>query len=208
VSGRQEDARGRQAEQRNLVSSAFIGLLAALALGEAVAPVRDSIRQDGLTLATSMLFLAFFATIMRFFIGALLHLVSPQLVVMPGRVWFLDFLVLTIETLVLIFLGGLTSTAASSRSAVGFVPLLLMLYAIDIIWVLAQWVLARIFSSFRRETIPWKWALLNTCAAGALLVPMLWTNSLVASGYLIWVGVTSVAAFVVDVVLVDYADIV
>lgn len=190
------------------MSSAFISLLAALAFGEAVAPVRDSLRQDGLTLATSMLFLAFFVTIMRFFIGALLHLVSPQLVVMPGRVWFLDFLVLTVETLVLIFLGGLTSTEASSRSAVGFVPLLLLLYAIDVGWVLAQWALARIFPSFRQKAIPWSWAILNTCAAGALLVPMLWNSSLVASGYLIWLGVTSVVAFVVDVVLVDYADIV
>ena len=169
--------------------------------------MRDSIRQDGLTLATSMLFLAFFATTMRFFIGALLHLVGPQLV-MTGRVWFFDFLVLTIETLVLIFLGGLTSTAASSRSAVGFVPLLLLLYAIDVGWVLAQWVLSRAFSTFHREAIPWMWALLNACAAGALLVPMLWTDSLVSSGYLTWVGITSVLAFVVDVILVDYADIV
>jgi hypothetical protein len=208
VARRAEDVRSRQAEQRNLVSSAFIGLLAALAFGEAVAPVRDSIRQDGLTLATSMLFLAFFVTIIRFFIGALLHLMSPALVAMRGRVWFLDFVVLTIETLVLIFLGGLTSAEASSRSAVGFVPLLLLLYAIDIGWVLVRWVLARLFPTFRGAVIPWKWALLNGCAAGALLVPMLWSVSLVANGYLVWLGVTSLAAFVVDVVLVDYYDII
>src|SRR5438876_5029123 len=92
--------RSFQAERRNLVSSAFIGLLIALAFGEAVGPVRESVRSFGLTLGTAMLFLAFFLTIMRFFIGAILHLVSPELVTMPGRVWFFDFMVITIESVV------------------------------------------------------------------------------------------------------------
>ena len=67
-----DHGRLRQIERRNLVSSAFVGLLTALAFGEAVGPVRDSLREDGITIATSMFFLTFFLTIMRFFIGALL----------------------------------------------------------------------------------------------------------------------------------------
>jgi hypothetical protein len=208
VEGRSAEVRTRQAERRNLVSSAFIGLLAALAVGEAVVPVRDSFRDAGLTLATSMLFLAFFFTLMRFFIGALLHLLGPELAAMSGRVWFHDFMWITVETVVLVFLGGLTSLEASSRSSVGFVRLLLVLFAIDIAWVAAQWVLSRVFPSFRRGWIPWKWAALNAVAGAALLIPRLWSDGFYGDGLLVWLGVTSLAAFVVDVVLVDYYDLI
>jgi hypothetical protein len=197
-----------QVERRNVVSSAFIGLLTALAFGEAVPPVRDSVRADGLTLGTAMLSLVFFLTIMRFFIGALLHLVSREMVSLPGRIWFFDFMVITAETVIFIFLGGLTSMEQSERSTVGFVTLLIAVYLLDIAWIVAQWALGMAFDGFRRPLIPWKWAVLNGFAVAAIVIPGLAAGTLYSPGMLIWLGVVNTVAFIVDVVLVDYWDVV
>ena len=127
---------------------------------------------------------------------------------MPGRVWFFDFIVITIETLVLVFMGGLTSEEASRASPLGFVGLLLILLAVDVAWVLTQSFLARMFPSFERPIIPWTWAILNICLATAILLPRVWIDSYYSAPFLIFLGVTNLVVFVVDVVFVDYFDVI
>ena len=94
---------GKQAEKRNLLSSIFVTLLIGLAYQEMISPVRESIRATGLTWGTFVLFLVFFLTTMRFFIGAQLHLISESLLKLPGRVWFFDFIFIVLEMVVMVY---------------------------------------------------------------------------------------------------------
>lgn len=103
-----------QIEKRNLISSVFIATLFAIAFGEVIITVKESIYTSGLTLQTSILFLIFFLTCTRFFIGNQLHLLGTDLVKLPGKVWFFDFLIIMIETIILVFIAGMCSSETIS----------------------------------------------------------------------------------------------
>ena len=146
------------AEKRNLLSSVFIGLLLALAYQEMVPPARESFRSEGPTFALAVLLAVFFLTTMRFFIGAILHLVSDNLVRLPGGHWFFDFIVISLEMTIIIFMGGLTSVEANKDARFGFFALLTLLYIVDVLWIVAQWLFGRLKPDWKRPFIPSKWA--------------------------------------------------
>lgn len=196
------------AEKRNLISSIFITMLIGLAYNEMFAPVRQSVRSSGLTLGTFVLVSVFFFTSMRFFIGNQLHLLSDALVRMRGDVWFYDFLVITIETSLLAFLGGVSSVEVSRALRVGFVELLIALYVVDVVWVISQWIIGRLFPSWRREFIPWAWALLNSALVICLLALRILARGVYSVPGLVLLGVMNGIAFVVDIVLVDYYNLI
>jgi len=144
---------------------------------------------------------------MRFFIGNQLHLISKTLASMSGKVWFYDLMVIILQTVALIFLGGVSSVEASRTARIDFVEILIALYAIDVLWITSQWALGKIFPSWRREFIPWAWGILNTVLIVCMTLLWLIVDDLYSSTGLIWLGILNGVAFVVDVILVDYYDI-
>lgn len=201
----EEEQGRRRAERRNDVSSIFVGMLVALAYAEAIPPVREAVRA-GRTSATLALFGVFFLVSLRFFIGAHLHLISRELAGLPGAVWFYDFCWIVAETVVLVFMGGVASVEASRQARLGLAELLLLLYAMDVAWIGSQWVLGRLLRGWRRP-VPWAWAALNAALGVAILAPGLIRGDLYAGPMVAWLGVTNLAGFVVDVLLVDHYDL-
>lgn len=205
-----ELSEGRQpglAEKRNLISSVFITMLIGLAYQEMLTPVRQSIRSSGLTLGTTLLVLIFFFTSMRFFIGNQLHLLSDMLVRMRGDVWFYDFLVITAQTILLAFLGGVSSAELCKVTRIGFVEILMALYITDITWVVSQWIIGTLFHSWHREFVPWAWAVLNTILVISILILKMSIHDVCSNIGLILLGVVNGLAFVVDIILVDYYNL-
>jgi hypothetical protein len=75
-------------QDRKDVVLTFITLLASLAFAEMVPSVRDSVRKVGVTFPSVALFVVFFLTSTRFYVGAVLHLISLA----SGWLWFFDFM--------------------------------------------------------------------------------------------------------------------
>jgi hypothetical protein len=143
-----DDAKKQQTEKRNLLSSFFITVLIGLAYQEMITPVRDSVRASGITSGTSLLMAVFFLTSIRFFMGNQLHLVSKSMINMPGIVWFYDLMVIICQSVVLILLGGVSSVEANHNIKIGFMDLLIALYAIDVVWIASQWLCGKIWQSW------------------------------------------------------------
>lgn len=199
--------RKQQIERRNIISSVFVGILFGLAYAEMVPSVRASILSKGITFDTSILFVIFFLTSIRFFIGNQLHLVSTRLVKLPGKIWFYDFIVIVIQTIVLIFLGSICSYESCINAKIGFFGLLVVLCLVDIVWICTQWLLGQLFSSWQRPFIPYAWAILNSSlVVGILLVIWIVKNSYSFIA-LCLLAILNVIAFIVDVILVDHYDL-
>ena len=136
----------QQVEKRNLLSSFFVTLLIGLAYQQTIEPVRESVRAFGIRLDTLLLMAIFFMTSMRFFVGNQLYLLNESLAAVPGLVWLYDLMVIIVQSVVLIFLGGVSSAEINHEVRVGFMQLLVTLYSIDVAWIISQWVLGRLYS--------------------------------------------------------------
>jgi hypothetical protein len=195
-------------EKRNIISSVFIAMLIGLAYAEMFPPIRESVRAHGLTLGTIILFFIFFMTSMRFFVGNQLHLLSESCLRMRGDMWLYDFLIITYQTLILCFLGGLSSVAINYRVQIDFVDLLIFLYAVDIVWIVSQKLFGLFFKGWNREFIPWAWAILNGLLVVGIVVLRLLIDDIFSNQGLIWLGVLSGVAFILDIILIDHYDII
>lgn len=194
--------------KRNLISSVFIAMLIGLAYQEMLAPVRDSVRTAGFTFGTLSLAFTFFFTSMRFFIGNQLHLLNDNTLRLRGDVWIYDFLIITLQTVILCFLGGVSSVEVNRIAHVGFLGLLIALYLLDIAWVVSQWTLGRLIKQWRRESLPWPWAVLNTLTVIVIAGVAHFAHDPYSSWPLVTVLCVSAAAFVADMILIDYYDVV
>jgi hypothetical protein len=201
-----EDAKKQQIEKRNLLSSFFVTLLIALAYQEMIVPVGESVRTSGMTLETFLLMTIFFVTTMRFFVGNQLHLLSESLVKMPGLVWFYDLMVIIIQSVVLTFLGGVSSVEVNRQTSVDFIQLLIILYVIDVAWIISQWILGKILPKWRRAFIPWAWAILNSILVICMVALGFFVDDKYSTFGIIILFVLNFIGFIVDVVLVDYYD--
>lgn len=201
------DAKKQQNEKRNLISSIFVVILIGLAYQEMVAPVRESVKSSGITLGTAILFSVFFLTSVRFFIGNQLHLLSESLLKMKGVVWFYDLMVIITQTTVMVFLGGVASVEMSRTARIGFVELLIVLYSIDVVWIVSQWGLGKVLRHWRRSFIPWAWGILNALLILSMAFLRLVCGDLYSNMGLIGIGILNGIAFIVDIMLVDYYDV-
>jgi len=201
-----ENTKKQQIEKRNLLSSFFVTLLIALAYQEMITPVRESVRTSGFTLETFLLMSVFFLTTMRFFVGNQLHLLSESLVTMPGLVWFYDLMVIIVQSVVLTFLGGVSSVEANRQTPVDFVQLLIILYVIDVAWIISQWILGKILPKWRRAFIPWAWGILNSILVICIQAFRFFVNDIYSTFGIVVLFVLNLIGFIVDVVLVDYYD--
>lgn len=201
------DSRFDRTARRNLVAQLFIVLLVGIAYQEMVTSVLASFRSHGITFRTAALATVFILTSLRFFIGAQLHLIDPDLLAMRGLVWFFDYLVIVTEMLVLILLGSTSSPEANQNGSFRFWGVLVVLLAVDVVWIGLQWGLGRLFASLRRKSIPWPWAVTNLFVVGIIAICHLAGLDFLSSGGLHLLFWTNGVAFVADVLIADYADI-
>jgi hypothetical protein len=196
----------QQVEKRNLLSSFFITLLIGLAYQEMIPVVRESVRTNGLVLETFLLVAIFFFTTIRFFVGNQLHLLGTGLAKMPGLVWLYDLGVIIIQSVALIFLGGVSSLEVNRSISIGFAELLITLYAIDVLWIVSQWAIGKLTKSWKRDFIPWVWGILNTVLIICILLLKAFLSDVYSTLGIVILFAINLIAFIVDVVLVDYFD--
>jgi hypothetical protein len=196
----------QQVEKRNLLSSFFITLLIGLSYQEMLPVVRESVRTNGLVLETFLLVGIFFFTTMRFFVGNQLHLLGAGLAKMPGLVWLYDLGIIIIQSVVLTFLGGVSSLEVNRNISIGFVELLITLYAIDVLWIVSQWTIGKLAKSWERDFIPWVWGILNTILIICILLLQTFLSDVYSTLGVVILFAINLIAFIVDVVLVDYFD--
>ena len=193
---------------RNALSGVLMTVLIGVAFQEMVTPVRESVRTSGITLGTSLLAMIFFLTSMRFFIGNQLHLLNEDLLAMRGLVWFYDLIMITLQTVIIVFLGGVSSFEATTGAKITFVDMLIILYVIDVFWIGSQWLFAKFFgASWRRAHIPWGWAILNSAQILCLLALHYLCSEMYTGIGVIALAAINMVAFLVDVFLLDYYDV-
>lgn len=203
-----DDKKLQQKETKRLLSAILVGALIGIAFQEMVNPVRESIRAFGFTWQIILLFFCFFFTAIRFYLGNQLHLLSDSLLSMKGTVWLFDLIVILFETALIVFLGGVSSVEESSKAKIGFFGLLLLLLAIDIVWILSQWLFGGMSKEWKRKNIPWQWALLNFILAASMVLLIYKVDNVYSPVGLIWLTVLSVTAFICDVRLINYCRLI
>ncbi|PYL63297.1 MAG: hypothetical protein DMF24_00835 [Verrucomicrobia bacterium] len=196
-------------EKRNLLAGIFITALVAIAYQEMVNAVRESVREHGITFGTTALVIIFFVTTIRFLVGNQLHLISERVQSMPGLLWFYDLLIILGQTVAMMFLGGLASLELSLRLQIAFLDILVVVFVLDIFWILSQWALGRLFSKCKRDSVPWGWLYLNIGMVAVLIIPYaIWGKGPMYSNLgLALILAANVLAFMVDVFLLDYFDV-
>lgn len=201
-------------DKRITISAIFVSILVGLAYAEMFAKVRDSLHDNGVRIEDVLLFVAFFLTGMRFFIGNQIHLiglsdprvVGDTLVHASGWVWIYDFLWISGQGVVLALLGSVTSLDASRGAKVDFYKFLVLLYAVDIAWIASRGVLHQTLEPWASLEAPtWSWAVLNGIFVVVLLAIMRTSRDRLGRGPLWVLSGASVVAFVVDVIMVDNA---
>jgi hypothetical protein len=208
-----EEARRR----RTLISQVLVAGLIAVAYSEPVGAVTKAFDEHGVNVKTLAWLIVYVATVLRFFVGDILHLEKADLVAPQAELrWFWDISFIVTQCIVLIFAGAVTTVYASENADVTFVDYLLVLYALDVLWIAS----VRSFhalGSLRRSPAMFKlmirgddmppiwWALLNI-----VLGLTMWRFGLVArhphiTNYqLEAVLAANALAFVVDVFLIRY----
>jgi cytosine deaminase len=166
--------------RRTLISQVLVAGLIAVAYSEPVTPVTTAFDQHGVNISTLAWVLVYVATVLRFFVGDILHLEKADLVAPEAEVrWFWDMSFIVAQCIVLIFAGALTTVYVSASAEVSFVDYLLILYSLDVVWIVSVHVTHRVGSStrfrglFRRmvrdgEMPPIGWAIMNV-GLGALM---------------------------------------
>lgn len=199
----------QRATKRNLISSIFIAVLIGIGFQETVSPVRESFRASGFTLGTAALLTIFFLTSLRFFIGNQLHLMNERLTTLPGWIWFYDFAVVVLQCGILIFIAGNTSVKENELARLDFITLLILLYVIDILWIGSQWLTGRIRQEWKRPMVPWAWCILNMGLIASLTIIRYFSgDSQYSDIAMVLFLLANVVAFVVDVILIDYYDLI
>lgn len=194
----------KKIEKRNLISSFFITVLIGIAFQEMVSVVKTPIINDGITINNSFLALTFFLVSIRFFIGNQLHLFSDSFSNSPGLIWYFDLIVIIVQSIILIFLGGLCIPSKNLNVSIGFKEFLVILFSIDVFWLFAQLIMGKIVKSWKRISIPWEWAKLNGFLLVCLLLSDFFFDDLYSNMGLILIMFLNLIAFIIDVILIDH----
>jgi hypothetical protein len=205
-------------DRRILVSQFLVTALLGTALQEAIDPVRSAIRSEGVTPHSYTLFIVFFLTLFRFFVGDILHLQSDDLTGLSGGFrWIFDLFFITVHCVIFAFMAGEASLSESRDARFGFFDLLFLLYLVDIGWLglvlgahkaAALSFLSRARSSLVRQHIPYGWVALNMLLAIHLVAfGFLNENEDFGNVDLLALAGLNVAALVLDIAVFNYHDI-
>jgi cytosine/creatinine deaminase len=166
-----EQKKYEASRNRRLVSQLLVAALFAVAYSETVAPVTEAFDESGVNLQSLAWMAIYMATVLRFFIGNILHLESPDLTGPDGAFrWFWDLFCIVLQCVVLIFAGAVTTIHSSAVADVSFTDYLLVLYGLDVFWLTSIRVLdwlgrrwPRSFGSMvrKKDKAPFEWAVVN-----------------------------------------------
>ena len=100
---------------------------------------------------------------------------------------------ITGQTICIVFLGSFCSVQANRYSSIGFLQFLLILYVIDVVWIISLVILNNLSDYFKRdyfkrppESIPVKWACLNTSLVFAIIILNFIVSDLYSITGLVW----------------------
>lgn len=202
---------------RRLISQVLVAGLIAVAYSEPVGPVTEAFDKHGVDIRSLAFLLIYVLTVLRFFIGNIVHLENSDLTGSDAVFrWFWDISFVIAECVILIFAGAVTTLHASFIAHVSFTDYLLMLYVVDVIWLVSMQGLSAIGKPGRwpgilgsmvrkADMAPFEWAIVNV-----ILALTMWGLDLVGHPahvpdwklYLL-VGVNAVV-FLYDVVTIAY----
>ncbi|HEU5001557.1 MAG TPA: hypothetical protein VFW71_02100 [Actinomycetota bacterium] len=112
-------------------------LLAGVAFGEMAHAVGNSLDAHGLSTSVVCVFAIFFTVGLSFAIGNYRGLVQGSHEPCWGW-WCAHFVVAAVTGVILIFLGGRADVDLLRTSRFGFFPLLISLYAVDLVWLVVS----------------------------------------------------------------------
>ena len=195
------------AEKRMLLSSIFIVILIGIAYSQMFAVIIPLYYANAFQNTDMILCIIFFITSFRFFVGNQLHLLNPEINTLRGTIWLYDLIVITLQTLLIIFLGSLCVADQNTKVNYDFFTILTYLYIVDIGWIMSQWLFGMIHTEYKRQSIPWPWLILNSGLLVSIWIirtisihvytPMMLTILCIING----------VAFIVDVMLIDYHNV-
>ncbi len=201
---------------RRLVSQLLVAALFAVAYSQMVSPVTAAFDRDGVNLQTLAWPVIYMMTVLRFFIGNILHLESPNLIGPKAAFrWFWDLFFIVMQCVVLIFAGAVATVNASAGSTISFTDYLLVLYGLDVLWLVSMRVLhwlgqawPRFFGPMvrDRDLAPLEWAIVNVILGLVIWgVDLAGTHSADIDAWKLWllVGVNA-AVFLDDLVDIAY----
>lgn len=151
--------------------------LIAVAYSEPVSPVSEAFDRHGVDIRSLAWLLIYFMTVLRFFIGNIVHLENADLTGPDATYkWFWDISFVIAECVVLIFAGAVTTLHSSSVAHVSFTDYLLVLYILDVTWLVSMQILSAVgklggwpgvLSSMvrRADMAPFEWAVVNVILA-------------------------------------------
>jgi creatinine deaminase len=215
-----EDRRTRIHRRRHLISEVLVAALVAVAYEGPVGVVHSALRSEGVSVSSLGLFVVFFLTVLRFFIGDILHLDEDELSEPRNDLadkgaearWFLDLGVIVAEFVILIFLGHLASLSESKHRPISFYDLFIVLMGVDVLWILAMGAMSgltkrygshALWGLWERDKVPWGWALLN---AVMMAITWIWYargSHYSATALRLFIGLNGIA-FIIDVVILNY----
>lgn len=198
----------KQGLARNLVSCFFVATLVGLAFQNMVQVSQDCIKSEAIDLRDLLLQITFFFTALRFFIGNQLHLISDFMLKARGRIWLYDFSIIVLQSVILAFIGQLASIRNNQEVLIDFYYMLIGLYFLDVFWIISQEIFGMVNFKMKRPAVPWIWAIINVTFLTIIVVIKHLDVEVYSSFCLIFLSSLSFIAFVVDVIIIDYYDVV
>ena len=176
---------------------------------EAVKALLKSVTDSGEYVGPLLLAGIFLAVTVRFFMGNFFHLSDPQWEKTwshaPARMlYYVDFFFVLLESLAMILLGSYNAEHSNAFQLTGT---LIVISAVDVLWICVQRVLKRIWVKSSPVQLSWAWLWLNlTTLALQGLVLYGFRAQALNSTILLELGIINWLAFAADIVLTSRMD--
>lgn len=204
-------------EERRDRRRKFSELLVVVLVGVAFEQMAHAMAH-AITWDNTLLLIVFFTTIIRFLIGDHFHLQNEELV-KSGNLWFYDSMIIGVEMVLLIFLGSACNVAENDGHGFHFVSILLVLCILDLLWIITQHLTRGYRGTFQRKKaalqkcfgntpVPWEWAILNVFSILIIVALYFFVPDIYSRSGLMALAAFSVIAFVIDVYLTDFSDLI
>lgn len=154
------DVKRRSREAKDGAALAFVGFLIAIAYQNASMPAGSILQGGQVNFADAMMFVGFTVSALGVFLFGAFNLAFNPV---TGAAWLTSFLLLTIEGIVLIFVGQVVTTGATHAAKIGFPELVVTLVVVDGLWNVASF---KLYKDARTVMLPYT----LTAVATAILV--------------------------------------
>ncbi len=169
--------------RKSKVTSFFLAILVGIAISASMEPSQKLLGNEfefslKYFILTWSIPLVFLITIIRFFIGNILHMINLEVAVtkpngISPMMWLWDFSALILEAIIFIFMGlSIPLVSIPIESGTGrFLVLIIILFSFDFVWILSTYIFGclpkyiKLFKNCKRDSIPTGWAILNTISA-------------------------------------------